>query len=242
MKKMKKKKKKMKKINNSKKSIKFDSQFKTMKNLFVISVFLFYLCEVNLIVAQQKAVTETGEEVILYMDGTWNYMDKDHLLKKEIPTNPNNFIKDSKSTFLIKSSSFNIGFYIDPKKWSFKKAPVDEPAEYELESKDGDLYGMVITEKAQIPLESFRLIAIENAKSGGATDIKITKEEYRNVNGLKILLLQMKGTISGIKACYYGYYFSNENGTVQFLTYTTQNLIDSYIPKIEKLLNGLVEL
>ena len=71
---------------------------------------------------------------------------------------------------------------------------------------------------------------------------EITKEEYRIVNGAKVLLLQMNGTMQGIKFSYYGYYFSNSNGTVQFVTYTSTNLITSYLPKIELLLNGIVEL
>lgn len=60
--------------------------------------------------------------------------------------------------------------------------------------------------------------------------------------GVKVLLLQMNGTMQGIRFSYYGYYFSNSNGTVQFVTYTSTNLITSYLPKIELLLNGIVEL
>ena len=33
-----------------------------------------------------------------------------------------------------------------------------------------------------------------------------------------------------------------KHGTVQFLTYTSQNLLDSYRPEIENLLNGLAEI
>ena len=206
----------------------------------IISIVLCLLT-VNLTQAQQKAVTETGEEVVLFMDGTWKYLDEGDLLIKEIPTNSKTFRKDRESTFLLESSKFNVGFYINPKIWSFKKATNNEDAEYELQLKGGDLYGVVISEKLEIPLESFKSIALENAKSV-APDIKIVKEEYRTVNGLKVLCLQMNGTMQGIKVSYYGYYFSNTNGTVQFLTYTSQNLLDSYRPEIENLLNGLAEI
>ena len=70
----------------------------------------------------------------------------------------------------------------------------------------------------------------------------VVKEEFRNVNGMKVLLLHMNGTIQGIKFSYYGYYYSNSNGTVQFITYTSQNLLDGFKSKIEDLLNGIVEL
>ena len=205
------------------------------------TLILLCLLTVNLTQAQQKGVTETGEEVILFEDGTWKYQNEDDFLKREIPINSKIFKKDKESSFLLKSSNFNIGFYLNPKIWSFNKPTDDPDAEYELQLKGGDLYGMVITEKIEIPLESLKSIALENGKAA-APDLKIIKEEYRTVNGLKVLLLQMKGTTQGIKVSFYGYYFSSTNGTVQFITYTSQNLFDSYRPEIEKLLNGLVEI
>ena len=191
--------------------------------------------------AQQKAVTETGDEVILYDDGTWKYLDEDQIIANDIPINPNKFETDDKSTFLLKSNTMNIGVYLNPKIWSFKKAVDNSDAEFEFQLKDGDLYGMLISEKVDIPLETMRTIAVENGREA-APDLKIVKEEYRNVNGIQVLLLQMNGTMQGIKFSYYGYYFSNANGTVQFITYTAQSLIETYKPESERLLNGLVEL
>lgn len=209
-----------------------------MKGTLLLLISLFI---VNLIQAQQKAVTETGEEVILFEDGTWKYQNEDQISEKETPTNSKKFIKDKELTFLIKSSKLNIGVYLNPKIWSFKKATDNPQAEFELQLKGEDLYGMIITEKVEIPLETLKFIALENGKVA-APDLKIVKEEYRTVNGLKVLLLQLNGTMQGIKFSYYGYYFSSPNGTVQFITYTSQSLLDSYKPESEKLLNGFVEI
>ncbi len=209
-----------------------------MKKIILVLISLFVI---NLIQAQQKAVTETGEEVILYHDGTWKFMNEIQPSESEIPTNLNKFSKDEGSTFLLKSSRLNVGFWLNPKIWTFTKAVINKDGEFDLKYKDGDLYGMIITEKFEIPLESLRSIAVTNGQKV-APDLKIVKEEYRTVNGLKILLIQMNGTLKGIKFSYYGYYYSCPSGTVQFMTYTSKNLIESYIPKIELLLNGLVEL
>jgi hypothetical protein len=211
---------------------------KKMKNTTLL---LLCLLTINLTQAQQKAVTETGDEVILFDDGTWEFQNEDKLIDKKTPTNSTIFKKDEESTFLLKSSRLNIGVYLNPKIWSFKKATDNLAAEYELQLKDGDLYGMVITDKVEIPFETLKLIALENGQAA-APDLKIVKEEYRIVNGLKVLLLQLNGTIQGIKFSYYGYYYSNTNGTVQILTYTSQSLLDSYKPESEKLLNGFVEI
>lgn len=206
-----------------------------------IILLLFCLLSIIIVRAQQKGVTERGEEIILYDNGTWKYENEEDLVKTEIPTNPKAFIKEDHLTFLLKSSKINVGFWLNPKTWSFKKATDNPEAEYELQLKDGDLYAMVISEKVEIPLETLKSIAIENGRAV-APDLKIVKEEYRTVNGLRVLLLQLNGSMQGIKFSYYGYYFSNPNGTVQFITYTSQNLLDSYKKDCELLLNGFVEI
>lgn len=198
-------------------------------------------CFLTFTQAQKYAITESGEEVILNDDGTWQYKNKEDSLSKVISLNPKTFNKSPKATFLLKSQKVNLGFWLDPKKWSFKKAITNEEAEYELEFKGGDLYGMIISEKVEIPLETLKELAITNAKSV-SPDIRIIKEEYRMVNGKKVLLLQMNGTMKGIKFSYYGYYYSNSKGTIQFITYTSQALMNTFIGTCEELLNGLVEI
>lgn len=189
--------------------------------------------------AQKKALTETGDEVILYDNGTWKYLNEPVKENYVIPINTEKFTKNSNNTFLLKSTKLNVGFWLDPKKWSFKKATNNPDAEFELQLKDGDLYAMIITEKVEIPLETLKTIALENGK-GIAPDLYIVKEEYRTVNGSEILLLQMDGTMQGVKFSYYGYYYSNSNGTLQFITYTSQNLLDQFKKTCEDLLNGFV--
>ena len=73
-------------------------------------------------------------------------------------------------------------------------------------------------------------------------DIKLIKEEYRMVNGVKMVHFPKDGTIQGIKFTYLGYYYSNESGTVQLLTYSSQKLMKENSGLCEELLNGLVEL
>jgi hypothetical protein len=205
-------------------------------------VILLILCNLTLsIYAQKRAVTENGEEVTLYDDGTWKYINADYEDKDEISTNPKSFSKSQNSTFLLKSNKVNLGFWLNPKKWSFKKASSNEAAEYELSFKNGDIYGMLIAEGFEVPLETLKTIALTNGREA-APDIYLAKQEYRNVNGLKVLFLQMNGTTQGIKFTYYGYYFSNSNGTVQFVTYVSQNHSVEFLKECEELLNGLVEL
>lgn len=191
---------------------------------------------------QTKAVTENGDEVLLYDDGTWKRADGGSDLEETpIKTNPSTFTKAGSSSFLLKSSKFNVGFWLNSKKWKFEKGKSNDDAEYELQLKNGDLYAMIIAEGMQIPLETLKKIAIENGRAA-APDLAIENEEYRTVNGIKVLHLQMTGSMQGMKFFYYGYYYSNANGTVQFITYSSQNLLKTYQADAEELLNGLVEL
>jgi len=57
-----------------------------------------------------------------------------------------------------------------------------------------------------------------------------------------VLFLQLNGTLEGIEFAYYGYYYSSEEGTVQFIMYTSQDLISIYRDDCEKALNGFVQL
>lgn len=190
--------------------------------------------------AQTKAVTESGEEVVLYANGTWKYVNDSATANEEIPVNPTKYEKPKSSSFLLKSQKLKIGVWLDPKKWSFKKATNNESAEFEIQSKSGDLYSMLICEGIEIPLETLKTAAISNGREV-SPDLEIVRQEYRTVNGMKVLLLQMEGTMQGIRFTYFGYYFSNASGSLQFVTYTSKALFNKSEKELEELLNGLVE-
>jgi len=192
----------------------------------------------QLISAQTNGITDTGDEIVLYQDGTWKLLSDVVIEEEAIKLNEKIFVKDAKSTFLVKSKKINIGVWINPKKWSFTKGIDDNAAEFQFKKRGSDIYAMLITENKQTPIETLKFIAFENAK-GVAPDAKIIKEEYRNVNGNKILMMQILGTIQGIEFVYTGYYYSSSEGTIQLLTYTKESLITDYFAEIEVFLNGL---
>jgi len=207
-----------------------------MKKIFIA---LIALLTSFIGVSQMNGVTATGDEVVLYGDGTWEYL-VDSLNISDIKKNDTPFIRNKKSTFLVKSDKTNIGVYINPKKWSFTKAEKDSPAEITFNIKSKDLNGMLIAEKIEIPIENLIEIAFTNAKSV-APDTRVILKEYRNVNGLEVVAMVMGGTIQGIKFIYYGYYYSNSSGSFQFLTYTSESMFEESKKDMEELLNGIVE-
>ncbi len=189
--------------------------------------------------AQIKAITENGDEVLLYENGTWKSQVKNSALfgTAEIPENNIPFKKDSKSTFLLKSKVVNVGVWLNPAKWTISKG--NEPQEYKFTLKGESVYGMLITEKVEFPLETLKKAALTNAQNASA-DLELVREEYRTVNGLRVLMMQLEGTLQGIKFDFYGYYYATSQGSVQLVTWTVKDLFPSQQLEMENLLNGMV--
>lgn len=199
---------------------------------------LLFCCVAATALADMKAVTDEGDVVILKNDGTWRYEDKVVAENFEIKSNPTKFNKLKDSTFQLKSTKNSAVFWINPKKWSFEKSgDGSDPSEYVFKLKDSDLYGMAITEQLEVDVVELTKIALDNAKDA-APDAKITKREYRTVNGHKVIYMEMAGTIQSIKFTYLGYYYSDQSGSTQLVTYTGSNLVTKYRKDIEAFLNG----
>ena len=206
-----------------------------MKKLFVTILLLLAATSY----ASQKAITDTGEEVILNRDGTWEYSDNAQKATKIIEITKKKFERPRNSSFLLKSIKNKSAYWINTDKWSFGKAKDNTEAEYQFQLKSKDLYGVAITEGIEISLEPLADIAFSNARSV-APDAKIVRQEYRVVNGKKVIYMEINGTIQSVKFTYLGYYYSDASGSTQLITYTATNLVDKYKSEINDFLNGLV--
>jgi hypothetical protein len=182
--------------------------------------------------SQETATTESGKRVLLYADGTWKLQISaapiDGKIQAGIP-------KLSTAKVLVCRGKASLSY--DPKKWTLKSEEVSGRTKFE--HSDGDAFGLIIAERTEIPWESLEMIAITNAKNA-APDAKIILKESKVVNGSNIQVIGLKGTIAGIKFRYYGYYVSGNFGTIQALTYTSENLYDEYKLDFVNFLNGLV--
>jgi len=206
-----------------------------MKTVLVITALLLTTSSYS----GQKAITDTGEQVILNSDGTWTYADAKQKQDHRIETNKMKFEKPGDATFLLKSTKNNAAFWINPVKWSIKKPEKNTAREYQFQLNGKDLYGMVLTEEIEIPVESLVDIALANARNA-APDARIVTKEFRVVNGRKVLYMEITGKIMGIDFTYFGYYHSNSSGCTQLIAYTGTKAVDKYKPEAIDFLNGLV--
>lgn len=209
-------------------------------------IFLFCLCVVSVLSSNQafsaeQAMTSSGKVVVLNDNGTWEYKNPEDLADFEKPLEMNSgvFSKPEDSDFVLKSKMNKSAFWFDSKKWKISKETNNENAEYSIEYRDGDIYGLMLNEGVEIVDKELIRIAHENILKIDP-NAKLIEKEYRMVNGNKIIYMRNDFKFSGINASYLGYYFSNAKGSTQFIAYTSTNLVDKYKTEIDKLLNGFV--
>lgn len=106
---------------------------------------------------------------------------------------------------------------------------------------EGGAQAMIISERLYIPLEKMKRVALLNMMEQ-IPDAQIVEEEWREVNGRRILSLKLEGTARQvIPLTYRGYYYSREDfGTVQVLVYTGSSLYEEVEGDMEDFLNGFM--
>lgn len=214
-----------------------------MRKATLIGLFALLNLFSNYTVAQEVAITERGDSVVLFSNGTWDYYDNYYSGTEEVEEirmNEKEFTKPKSSAKKINGMNNAYEVWYNDKVW--KRIPVGDinpDADLALQLINGDVYAMVIYEEIEMPFENLAQIALDNALNAAA-DIKLVDKEYRVVNNDTLICMRMDGTAQGMKIAYYSYYFSNEKGSIQFHTFTGQNLIDKYKNEIDDLLNGLI--
>jgi len=97
-----------------------------MKKLFITILLLLAANSY----ASQKAITDTGEEVILNSDGKWEYSVSAQKATDTIKTDKKKFARSKDSLFQLKSIKNNSAYWINTDKWSFGKAKNNTQAEF----------------------------------------------------------------------------------------------------------------
>jgi hypothetical protein len=173
--------------------------------------------------ADKRARTEDGKDMILRDDGTWHYVEEAK--------------KDKKTSDAYKGKRGTFALYLTPGVWKKSEKPSNPVVEVEFIHKDGDVVAMVIAERISIPLTTLKTAAIEYVRRVDK-EAKILEEGKRTVNGSEVLFLTINAKAQGIPFTYMYYLYSGEEGSIQIITFTSQNLFKEYRPDMEAFLNG----
>lgn len=190
--------------------------------------------------AQIKATTSDGKNVLLFEDKTWKYESESQVsIAKPIPTSDKRYFKSPTTNTQVKSKKTPFSVFIDNRKWEVNKSKSNKDAEFGFQLKNKFLFAMMINEKVDISLESLKEIAIANAKNASQS-FSVVNEEYRFVNGTKVLMMQMRCEIQSMDFTYLSYYFAGNQGAVQLITYMNTSSLNEYKAEALEFLNGLV--
>ena len=209
-----------------------------MKKIFTLAVLLQSLT----FIAQQRALTEDGKEVVLFDNGTWKFVNEsDAKALETIITNNNLFEKSRNASFLMKSKKLDVGVYFDPKKWKLATQNISPHVEYfftDRSNTEGS-FGFMMTEKVQIAtLKNLKELIIENVNRN-VDFFRLKESEYRTVNGLKVLYIRYAANTKGMDFEYAGNYYINSDGYAGVVGFSSQKMFESNFDAIQELINGI---
>ena len=200
--------------------------------------------------SQIMAISEKGDTVYLFNDGTWSFSPDfgkevfEELsfldMELDIQDNPEVFMVPDKSD---KEVNFNDKIVIHYNSSDWDRTPpglYNAEAEFAWTSKNEDFYCITIIEEVGLGLENIVKIAIDNLNASSSDEVEIIKLQRRTVNNKELILGVFKLDIKGMDITYCGYYYSDGEFTIQHLTYTHSSIFDQKLPEMMDLLNGLV--
>ena len=220
------------------------------KLFYLVLPTLFFIQSANS-VAQTRAVTEKGDTIFVYANGTWSYefeeitnevnefdflnlaLTVDTIATKQV------FSPNAKSE--VKSEIIGFKVKYDDKKW--KRVPpggLNADADFAFEFKSADVWCIIIDEETSFSPENLFRIAKRTMENNLNATTEILKTQVVNVNGTNLFRGVIKAQVSGISFVFDSYYYSNELGSVQFTTWTSDNLWKKYERDITELLNGFI--
>ncbi len=208
-----------------------------MKTFYPCLCLVLYLLHGRLI-AQIKAITDTGDEIILLDNKTWRY--KIEKNKIDFDTNKNSS-ETNNSNSLIKSDIGDFGVNINPNIIKTNSYSFNKDAEFTFVSKDGKFWALFMTEKISVPLKFIKDFKIKSMKE--KTDsLEILQEDDRIVNGMKIMHVKLKGTSKNFNFIYCIYFASSDSSTSQLFSYCLESDFENNRENMYKFLNGFTQI
>lgn len=171
-----------------------------------------------------KAVTEDGRKVILQANGKWNF-----------DTSPNKVARKKSDFYQTKVPDFSLTY--DNTKWNLDPSREGNTRQL-FRHINAPVIGMVIADEIPANAATMKNIALYHAKKADP-NAKIITEEMRKLSGQDILTLKFMAGIEGLEFFYHGNYYANENGNVQVICFTSQQLFHKYEADCKQFIDGL---
>ncbi|OAV45200.1 hypothetical protein [Lewinella sp. 4G2] len=219
-------------------------------NLLLLAIAL--LLPIISVSAQTLAVTEYGDTIFVYDNGTWSYDMLDEMPEQETVFDYLNqeldiveieapFTTPAKAQKVLTAPNDMFDVKYDASVWKrVPPATLNEDATFAIQGKERDIWCVVIAEETEISKDKLLLIAKNTLDESSGKKSEILSVEARNVNGTDLLRGVLKADLNGLVIVFDSYYYSNDAGSVQFVTWTTETVWKRNQEMIHDLLNGFV--
>jgi len=195
-------------------------------NLFLLTfsvLLVLTMFSTALFAAEIGRAQLNGREIILNDDNTWAYASDETQQTAQ-----------NKDCVILKSKVVPVSICLDEKTW--KLGEEGGAAEYNLSTKDESLFLLVITESAEVPLDTFeKAIAANAQEAAGLKPIEVIVKERMDAFGLEWGRMVYAANIDGLSIKYENFFTTIEGkGAVQFVFYTTSDNYKTAEAEIEK--------
>lgn len=221
-----------------------------MKKLSLLAIGTLAFIASSVIHAQVTAVTEYGDTIYVYDNGRWSFqLDDPPIYEAESTVKEWNIKVDtvaaeySTPALANEKLTSRYSFYevsYDDSAW--RRVPsgqLNEDAEYAFVGKDADIYCLAIPEESEMTKEAILRIALDNAAEGIGSKPELLMSELRTVNGVPVINGRFSIDMNGLNVIFNSYYYADDRGTLQFITWCAANVFEKYLPVMESMLNGL---
>ena len=123
-----------------------------------------------------------------------------------------------------------------PADWEEQDTDVGGGRQFFNESEE--IFITTIEERFQIPIEAMYEIVLKNAENAGAEVTEIRRGE-RNINGERMGFLEWRGVFNGFDMTYLGHFYSDAEGIVQVIGWTSSNIFEDRRGALERLASGI---
>lgn len=202
--------------------------------LLILSILILPLIsEAQIIIASSN-----GSNIKLNAEGNWEEV------VEKVPDQVefNSFTLPEGSEYLLQTSGGKFAIQYNNDKWDVLEGTrfpgiSFQNYEYEFSHRKSFATGLLMIDPKEMSVEELISNSIEQIRET-ATELTVAYGEVFKVNEKTVYMVILQTVEHGIPLTYYNYYYSGEEGTLQFLGYCNQKVFWKYEDDIKDLLNG----
>ena len=202
-----------------------------------------FICLIPLIARAQIIIaTSNGNQLKLTSEGEWEEVWE--TLPDQVEYN--SFALPVGSEAILKTNDEKFAIQFNSQKWDVLRGthfpgPGFENFEFEFSHRKSFATGLLVADPNPASIEKVISRSLNQIKET-ATELTVAYGEVFRVNKKTIYMVILQTVEHGIPLTYYNYYYSGDEGTVQFLGYCNQKVFWKYEDDIKDLLNGFLVL